>query len=112
MLRNKRQFILGIKYLALCAAAWADVAECVQKPCLRHAFCHGIIFSWTWKLCVRKSTYQHRIAANYQYLGIYETDVIYMLEIIAKVFKITYYIYKITIHFLIYLFIGEKGKVF
>ena len=31
---------------------------------------------------------------------------------IAKVFKITYYIYKITIHFLIYLFIGEKRKVF
>jgi len=26
MLRNKRQFILGIKYMVLCAAAWLIVA--------------------------------------------------------------------------------------
>ena len=27
----------------LCTAAWAVVAQCVQKPCLRHAFWNGII---------------------------------------------------------------------
>ena len=30
-------------FVSLFTAAWADVAECVQKPCLRHAFCHVII---------------------------------------------------------------------
>ena len=41
----KNAFFCGI--WALCAAAWADVAECVQKPCLRHAFLECKNTSWT-----------------------------------------------------------------
>ena len=42
--KYKKGTAVSFLYLGiLCTAAWADVAECVQKPCLRHAFCHVII---------------------------------------------------------------------
>ena len=44
--QKKRKFLWDTE--ALCAATWLNVAECVQKPCLRHAFLYGI--SWLWHL--------------------------------------------------------------
>ena len=51
----------------LCTAAWADVAECVQKPCLRHAFLSWNMFKLDTET-LRPSTtlQQQKITGNYE----------------------------------------------
>ena len=51
--RNLRLF-RNIKYLALCAAACVNVAQCVQNPCLWHAF-----------FCIEYSGYGARNCPSY-----------------------------------------------